>query len=96
MLVLMSSLLAGLPAGAVTPGDCHRHREEFVASLEENRRNSVREIEQARRETDDPGRRERLEQERNEAWEFEERMRATGDQIFRDCMAHVEGRKAGG
>ncbi len=90
------ALIPGAVLGAVTADDCQRHRDEFIASLEENRRNSVREIDAAASETDDPDQKAMLEEERNQAWEFEERMRATGDQLFRDCMTHVEAQRSGG
>ena len=96
MFAMLVALVPGISLGAVTADDCQRHRDEFIASLEENRRNSVREIDAAASETNDPDQKALLEDERNQAWEFEEQMRATGDQLFRDCMTHVEALKSGG
>ena len=92
--ILLTNCLAAPGAGALTRADCERHRAEFIASLEENRSNSIRQIDEAAREISDDAEKAHLEAQRNEAWEFEERMRAMGDRIFRDCMAHV--RDSGG
>lgn len=87
LLSLTFSLLApGAVAETLTPEDCARHRDEFLQQLEENRRDGVQRLEAQLAETTDPTRRDLLTQEVNELWEFEESMRAVGDQTFRDCM----------
>lgn len=97
LVVVVATLLPSRSVRAqVTPAECQRHRDAFIAGLEANRRKSVREIDDAWRETRNPREREHLEHQRNEAWEHEERMRSTGDQIYRDCMAHAAARGTSG
>ncbi len=86
MSLTLTLLAQGAVAETLTPEDCARHRDEFLQSLEDNRRDGVKRLEAELAETVDRTRRDRLTQEVNELWEFEESMRAVGDQTFRDCM----------
>ncbi len=87
LLPLMFTLLApGAVAETLTPEECARHRDEFLQTIEDNRRDGVKRLEAELAETVDRTRRDRLTQEVDELWEFEESMRAVGDQTFRDCM----------
>ena len=88
MLSLCLTVLA-TPANALTERDCRAHRDSVLDALARNRAQSIREVEQALREDLADGERQRLEEQREQAWEDEERMRHLGDQIWRDCMASV-------
>jgi hypothetical protein len=78
-----------MPAAALTEQDCRAHRDTVLDGLARNREQRVRHVEEALRKGPSQEDREYLEQEREQAWEYEERMRQLGDQTWRDCMAHV-------
>ena len=91
---MLALLVPGSPAQALTADECNRNRDEFLQSIEENRRNGVQRLEAELAQVRDPTRRDLLAREVDELWEFEESMRAVGDQMFRDCMRQLREEKS--
>ena len=87
-------MLAAPPARAVSEDECRAHRESFVESLVRNRERSLRDLEHDVAGDTSVEARDRLEYQQAQVYDYEERMRAVGDQIWRDCMAHLRAGEA--
>jgi len=88
-LLFLGLMSLAMPAHALSERDCDAHRDSVLDALARNRAQSIRDVEEALRTVPSDDERRRLEHQREQAWEDEERMRHMGDQIWRDCMAHV-------
>lgn len=82
-------MLSAPSARALSEDECRAHREAFVESLIHNRERSLRDLAHGAAGDTSVEARERLEYQQAQVYDHEERMRAVGDQIWRDCMAHL-------
>jgi vacuolar-type H+-ATPase subunit H len=76
-------------AAALEEGTCVQHRDQFIESLDEERERSLAQVERSLAEISNATEQEHLRYQREQIWDYDEQMRGTADQIWRDCMQHV-------
>ncbi len=89
-LAVLLALTAAVPASAVTEQECDDDRDGLYQDLAKNRERSLRQIRAAIEASTSEAERAYLREERVEVWHQEERQRAFGDHIWRDCLRHAQ------
>ena len=90
-LPIIFAFFVSLPVFAVIDEEsCDRDRDQLIVSLDEQRVRMLEKIERVLDETSDQSEQEHLRYRRDQVWDYDEQMRGTAEQIWRDCMLHVE------